>query len=63
MATETLTETGMIAPNRIDRLIGKLRGVEQGLLSDDLVELKWAMSKDLAMVISELEQMKESRGD
>ena len=59
MTIETLTETGMIVPNRIDRLIGKLRGVEQGLLSDDLVELKWAMSKDLAMVISELEQMKE----
>ena len=58
MTIETLTETGMIVPNHIDRLIGKLRGVEQGLLSDDLVELKWAMSKDLAMVISELEQMK-----
>ena len=61
MTIETLTETGMIVPNRIDRLIGKLRGVEQGLLSDDLVELKWAMSKDLAMVISELEQMKENK--
>jgi len=59
MTIETLTETGMIVPNRIDRLIGKLRGVEQGLLSDDLVELKWAMSEDLAIVISELEKMKE----
>ena len=58
MTIETLTETGVIVPNRIDRLIGKLRGVEQGLLSDDLVELKWAMSKDLAMVISELEKTK-----
>ena len=59
MIIETLTETGMIVPNRIDRLIGKLRGVEQGLLSDDLVVLRHVMQSDIAMVISELEKMKE----